>query len=817
MDFPFEMKELDVVLVAGGSPLRVTEVTVEEGMSEITRVTAMVSSPTDIEFEPLLDEPASLAITSGGIPIRNFELRLEQAKFAGFVDKTIRYEVGLRPSFHFVAFRKNTRKFRDETSEKIISKVLSESGVAHSWNNTRKTESRPYTVQYRETDQDFVKRILEHEGIYFTFDDDGTMQLGDESSSLPEIPGVFDLRETSEAGVHDKPGITQLERGAKFNSGAAAVNDHNWKSPYMSLLCVDKSDRDAEFETYEYPVGYRYEDAGLLLAKFRKEAHVAGKRYVKGNSSVVDFRAGKQFTFAHTEAVDFSDKYLLTKVKHTFQTRWAKDGKGKYSNEFTAIPASVPFRAPIVTPRPVIIGNHTAMVRGPEGEEIHTDTYGRMKTQFHWDREANGLDDSRWIRALQETTTSQVLARVGWEMTVGYVDGDPERPMGLGRQINGQMTPEYEAVKFKNRMTVKTETYPGKRGFNEFRMDDSAGKQFMDFHAQKDLSNTVGNDKTETIGNDYHHLIKFGHQREINKNQDVHISGNEKRQVGDQFTESVTKDRSEKIGGDETIDIKTNHSLNVAANDTEKVTGDRTVFVGEADPQEPEEPELMENLVTSNDDYFDDQVGDQAANRVLAPSFQAAGPEEEAPEDYYEDTPSQEDALASEEESEDEEGDERKGMIKRVVEKDNLKEIQGSYMQLAEEGQISHAAGDLFQEEIEGMKHTTSSEENISQANGGKVIRKIEGDIIRKAKGRVTTSSKESNIKIDGNFELTSQCEKVEVRGKEIELVAQSKFTFESGGLTIELTPDTIRIAGDIKLSSDKKIEFTGNDKMTGS
>jgi type VI secretion system secreted protein VgrG len=129
----------------------------------------------------------------------------------------------------------------------------------------------------------------------------------------------------------------------------------------------------------------------------------------------------------------------------------------KYENEFFAIPANTPWRPALVTPHPVIQGNHTATVRGPAGEEIHTDVYGRAKVQFHWDRESKSTDeDSRWIRVLQETSSSMVISRVGWEVVVGYIDGDPDRPVGLARNINGKMMPTYGQPDRKNMMTIKT-------------------------------------------------------------------------------------------------------------------------------------------------------------------------------------------------------------------------------------------------------------------------------------------------------------------------------------------------------------------------
>jgi type VI secretion system secreted protein VgrG len=814
MDLPIELKELDVILVAGGLPLRVVEAEISEGMSQLTRARVIISSPVDLDLEPVLDEEAVLTITSGGIPVRAFSLRLTSSRFVAFIDQTIRYELEFYPTFHFLNFRRDTCKFRDRTTEQIIDEVLDENGVAHEWQTTRACDLRPYTVQYRETDKNFVQRLLEHEGIFFTFDDFGTMLLGDASGSQPELLETFSLIETSEAGVHERAGITEFERGAVFYSGAAAVNDHNWKTPYQSLLAAERSELDGDFETYEYPVGFRQEAQGKLLAKLRLEAHVCQKKFVEGKSSVVAFRAGTIFNFAHFEAYDFSGRYSLVEVKHTIVTRDAKGAPPKYANRFRAIPAEVPFRPAVVTPRPVIIGNHTAMVRGPYGEEIHTDTFGRAKVQFHWDRDANGLDDSRWIRTLQEASTSIVLARVGWETSVGYIDGDPDRPMGLGRQINGQMTPEYQVPKFMNRMSMKTESYPGKAGFNELRMDDSAGNQFMDFHAQRDFSNTVEKDKTETIGNDYKQLVKLGQHRSVGGNQDVSIGGNEKRQIGLEFGEKVEINRTEKVGGNEKVDVQLTYMLNIGKDSTEEVTGNRSTHAGEASPQQPDPPELMEDIITSNDQAFTDGVADQAPNQVMQPHSPAPLAEPAAAE-----APAQEDASSEGEGSggEGEGSGEERVVIQRRVDQNFEKTIKGSYMRLASEGQISSFSGDLLEEQITGTKHTTSEKANILCANGGDFTREVTGNIVRSGKGRVTTSAKDSKITIDGDM-LMESSEQVEVRGQDIELVAETSINFKSSELEIEMTQETISIKGNLKFKSKGDIVYTSSrDKLAGS
>jgi type VI secretion system secreted protein VgrG len=610
MDLPFAMDELDLQLVIGPSTFRVLEAEIEEGLSESTVARVVVANVTDVDFDPLIDERAILIITSKGFPIRTFTMRLGSSTFKGVVDQSLRYALELHPDFYFVKFRRNTRKFRDMKPEDIISKVLGESGVEHEFSNTRACDLRPYTVQYRESDFDFVSRLLEFEGIYYSFSDDGSIQFGDASSSHADIPSVFELLETGGAMADDKPGITSFHRGGMTTSGTSTVNDYNWKTPDVSLLATAANERDADLEVYEYPVGYRQGDQGKVLARLRMEAQTAFRSYAKGTSSVVSFRPGVGFIFVHTEATDFSGRYMLTHVKHKLVTKYASEGQGKYENTWKAIPADVPFRPALVTPHPVIVGNHTAMVRGPEGEEIHTDTWGRAKVQFHWDREAKGTDeDSRWIRVLQETSTSIVLSRVGWEIAVSYIDGDPDRPVGISRQINGQMVPMYTQPSFKNRMTIKTESYPGKQGFNEVRLDDTPGKMVMDMHAQRDFLNQVGNNKTEKIGNDQTRLVKLGFSRSVGNDQKVEVEGNETRQIGETHKTRVKQNRNEKIGGNEQIQAAKTITLTITGNSTESVGGNVTTRVGSVSIHVPGAAELLNTLVGGNKGGLDAGAG----------------------------------------------------------------------------------------------------------------------------------------------------------------------------------------------------------------
>ncbi len=573
-------KRIEVLLSIGDETFAAVKARVIEGISELGGAWVEVTVGTDLDLEGLLEEDGALVVVQGGFEIRRFTMRLASCRFMDEESGHLRYELELRPAFWFARFDKNVRKFRDKPTEAIVSTILGESMVQHSWRTTRTSASRPYEVQYRETNLDFVSRLLEFEGFYYTFDPDGTMVIGDASGASPDVEGgaEYTLIEAADGLAHGEFGITYFERGAAVAPGKASVNDHNWKTPALSLLASASGDKDTHLEVYDYPVGYRDPGTGAMLAQLRVEALTAQKRFVEGKSSVPGFSSARIFTFSHEEAASFSGRYCLVHVEHTYRE---EAGVMIYENAFRAIPADVPFRPALVTTQPTVDGNHTVMVRGPVGEEIHTDQYGRAKVQFHWDREGKGTDeDSRWIRMTQEISTSIALSRVGWEISVAYIDGDPTRPIGLARQINGQMVPMYNQPAFKNRMTIKTETYPGKQGFNELRMEDSAGAMTMDWHAQKDWRNLIRHDRNETIGNNLTALVEAESSRVVEKNQTVKIGADATRTIGGDVVGKVNKDRSHSVGGNEGIKVDSAADLSVIGNDIEKVKGSRKTRAG---------------------------------------------------------------------------------------------------------------------------------------------------------------------------------------------------------------------------------------------
>lgn len=780
---------------------------VEEGMSELGGAWIELALGEDLDIEQLLEEEAVVTVTWAGEEIRRFTMRLARGRFLDERDGALRYELELRPALWFLGLDRNTRKFRDETTEAIVSRVLDEGRVRHAWRTTRPTASRPYCVQYRETNLAFVLRLLEYEGVYYSFDPDGVMILADASSASRPAPGkaVYTMMQAAGALSHGDFEVTSFERGAAVGSGKATVNDYSWKTPKLSLLASATGARDAHLEVYDYPTGYRDPGMGAVLAKLRLEALEAQKRFAEGTSSVPGFTPARTFDFQHDEAASFSGRWLLVHVEHRF--RAGGEGVIAYENRFRAIPAEVPFRPALVTPWPIVAGNHTAMVRGPAGEEIHTDRYGRAKVQLHWDREARGTDeDSRWIRTLQEISTSIALSRVGWEISVGYIDGDPDRPIGLARLINGQMVPTYGQPANRNRMTIRTETYPGKAGYNELRMDDSGGSMTMDWHAQKDMRNVVRHDRTETIGQNLTVLIQKGSSRVVEKDQAVEIGANEIRNVSRDAILKVEKDRAHTIAGSETVNASGEADATVDGNDTETVGSIRMTRTGSFGVPVPSPKELIKSLVPSAGDVaskaagasFGSSLGSIAQSVVPTPK-QALS----AATGGLSDIRSLSDLTAL-----------LKGSIDRAVQKRFTRMVGGAQVAMAG-GSIAHEAGKLLVEAVGGAKLTVAATEGIRQAVSGYLMSAVGGLVLRKSKGDMSVSAKKTSVNVGAAATLSS-AERVELRGTEIDVTAAEKLTLDAGDLVIEMTPDKVTLKGSVKLESGDRIKVRGNpDKLT--
>jgi type VI secretion system secreted protein VgrG len=730
-------------------PFTIVRCTLKEGISQLSHCEVEIASRDDIPFENVLRDDAVIELIMSGVPGRKWTFKVGSAAFTDVKQGSLRYRLDLYDHLWLLRHTRDTRKFRELSAQQIITQVLDQDGVRHRWETQRQTPTRKYCAQYHESNLDFVTRLLEYEGIYFTHDEDGVLVFQDRSTASPSIDGDhhFDLTEHAGSLEGAELGIFSFSKGARVASGTATVNDHNWKNPKVDLLRSEQADRDAELEVYDFPTGYRRPDQAEYFAKIRLEALRVEASYVDGSSNVGSFEPARSFDFGSRAGAMFEDEYCLLEVTHevtdpAFLDEQAEGGAKTYSNQFRAIPKDVPFRPALTTPRPTIQGVHTARVRGPAGEEIHTDQYGRFRAQFHWDREAKETDeDSRWLRALQETTTGQVLSRIGWEASVAYIDGDPDRPLGIARNINGVMAPTYAQPTSKNIMAIQTPsspagpslTSPAGGGYNELKLDDTMGAMLFAIRAERDLQTEVKRNKTETIGNNETHYVGRGFNETVENDQTIAISGNSDTTVSKNHNSTINQDRSLSISGNETIENEAGMFEATAGNQTDEVGGDRQTTSGKL-----------------------------------------------------------------------------RGSIAQTSQKNFHRIVGGAYVSVAKENIFVSAKRHLT-EIVGGDKTTTATEGNIQQTISGPMDVTITGNVLRTSTDNMSVGTKLNKVDVVGGATFGSDT-LVELRGDHISLEAKSKLSFQSSALEITLEPSKTTVKGHLRLEAGNRVDVAGSD-----
>ena len=509
------------------------------------------------------------------------------------------YRLHIVPEIWFLTRRAQSRIFQSLTVPDILKKVLS--GLEVSWELQGTFEKRDYCVQYRETDFNFASRLMEEEGIYYFFkhsENRHTMVVANTAQSHPDLPLgsriIFD--ETSEGREEDLR-VTRWEKSQSLRSGKVTLWDHSFELPHKHLeaeesiqstvtigkvthrMAVGGND---QFEVYDYPGEYAQRFDGVdpgggnrpadlqkifednrRTAKLRIQEEATRGVVISGGGHCRNFVSGHKFTLTRHHNGD--GVYVLTGVSHRITSsgtdyRSGTDVRFDYRNTFTCIPLALPFRPARVTPRPVVPGTQTAVVVGPAGEEIFPDKYGRVKVQFHWDREGKyDANSSCWVRVAQSSAGKQwgsiYIPRIGHEVVVDFEEGDPDRPIIVGAVYNASEMPPYTLPDEKTKTVMfKSNSSVGGGGFNEFRIEDKKGKEQIFIHSERNTDVRIKKDHFETIGGSSHHIVEGEHLVKISRDRHDHVVGNENRKVDMTYSRNVGMNVQEKVGINHALD-----------------------------------------------------------------------------------------------------------------------------------------------------------------------------------------------------------------------------------------------------------------------
>lgn len=503
-----------------------------------------------------------------------------------------RYQVVLRPWLWWLTLASNNRVFQNLSTSDIVTTIFK----AHGFTDFKLSlsgsyEPREYCVQYGETDFAFVSRLLEEEGIFWFFThEDGkhTLVLGDSSDAFPPIPNGPKVPYLGQGiGVRELHGIRSAQYSVQAVSGVYRATDYAFATPTTSLYSQAQA-LAGPLSMYEHPGGYIAKARGDALTKQRVDGLRSQEKRLIGESDCRWLVPGHWFTLTGHGDASLNIDWVVTSVTHDASHE-------HYRNRFEAIPKATAYRPPRVTPKPRM-HTQTAQVVGKAGEEIWTDQYGRIKIQFPWDRDGkNDETSSCWVRVVLPWSGKgfgmQFIPRIGQEVIVTFIDGDPDRPLVTGCVYNGDNTLPYALPDNQTQSGIKTNSSKGGGGFNELRFEDKKDAEEVFLQAQKDLKVNVLNDSTATIGHDETLTVQNARTRTVKEGDETITlekgkrtvtiqTGSDTLDVKDSRTVTVGADQTHSTGGNYNHKVSGNYELTVDGNLTIKVSGTLTLQSG---------------------------------------------------------------------------------------------------------------------------------------------------------------------------------------------------------------------------------------------
>jgi type VI secretion system secreted protein VgrG len=543
------------------------------------------SAKKDIKIGDVLGKPMGVHVNLADGGVRHFNGVVTRFRSNGWDVNGAAYEAIVHPWLWLLTRASNCRIFQDLSVPDIVAQVcgaaaygglvdLSAGALSGSY------PKLPYCVQYRETDFNFVCRLLEGAGIYFFFTHDAdkhTMVLADSYGAHVPIPGEALKFSSEDRRVStDDEMVYAWSASGEIESSAFALNDFDFEKAAASnsggLLVkstIAAPFEQSAFELFDYPGGYTLAADGTALARGRMESlHGQGER-IDATSNARALCTGGLFTLAEHPRDDQNRSYLVTEAGYAIKGADYRSGGGGVEFQVTlaAIGTAFAFRPLPVARKPVVQGPQTAMVVGKAGEEIWTDKYGRVKVQFHWDR--LGKDDEKsscWVRVSQSWAGkgwgSMFIPRIGMEVVVEFLEGDPDRPLITGCVYNSDALPPYALPAEQTKSTLKSNSSKGGEGFNELRFEDKKGAEEVYVQAERDFKRVVKN-------ND---MLKVGFETAEKGDQDIAIKNDRLLDVG--------HDQKIKVGNDQGVDIAKNHTVKVGADESIAIDGAQKVKVG---------------------------------------------------------------------------------------------------------------------------------------------------------------------------------------------------------------------------------------------
>lgn len=595
--------QLDTPL--GPDVLRIHRLEAQETLSQLGEICIdCLSESPDLDPDALLGQLACVAIALPDDATRHLSGHVSRFAHTGTEGRYQRWQLVLRPWLWLLSRTADCRIFQNQTAPDIIKKVFADHGAIAVFRDelTGSYREREYCVQYRETDLDFVCRLMEDEGIYFHFEHQpgqNLLVLCDSISAHSPAEGagtlefVDNYRAREEATDHVRD--WRFER--QVMPGKTRHIDYDFKRPQVRLdakASLGRAHEQAEHEHFDYPGDFLVQADGDQLARVRLDEWQAGHELAHAQTNARALACGRLFTLSGHVRSEQNREYLVTATRIRLRSEGQEsDGSTRgsdYQCDFTAQPSAQEFRPPRLTPRPSVRGPQTAVVVGPAGDEIYTDQYGRVKVQFFWDRLGERDENSScWMRVAHPWAGKNwgfvAIPRIGQEVVVEFLEGNPDRPLITGSVYNGEQMPPYELPANMTQTGIKTRSSKGgtPENFNEIRFEDKKGQEQLFIHAEKNQDIEVENDETHWVGHDRKKTIDHDETVLVKNNRTETVGVDESITIGNNRSESVGVNESIAIGANRNETVGANEDISIGANRSETVGAHQSVTIGATD------------------------------------------------------------------------------------------------------------------------------------------------------------------------------------------------------------------------------------------
>nr|WP_244183455.1 type VI secretion system tip protein VgrG [Xenorhabdus kozodoii] len=596
---------LQFTLTAGGlapETFVVTDFTLHEHFSQPFQLeVGLASADPAIDFPAVLDRSATLTILQDGVESRSITGMVASFEQGNTGLHQTTYQMSIRPDMWRTTLRQNSRIFQQQNIAAIITTLLKEHGIRDVIFSLRHAHpEREFCVQYQESDFAFLQRLTAEEGIFYFFEcgnGRNTLVFADDAGSVP--PGIV-LPYQPETSSLGEPAVSSLTHRAQVRPATVQLKDYTFKNPAWAAefrqQMKDDTLQQGYYEHYDYPGRFKDEAHGKDFTRYRLEGLRNDAVTGHGHGQAMAIQPGRLFTLYNHPREDLNQPWQVVGASHTGRQPQARETAGSDSgttlhSQFSFIRHHQHWR-PAPLPKPVIDGPQIAKVVGPAGEEIFCDQYGRVRLQFPWDRYGKSDDQSScWIRVTQPWAGQGwgmlAIPRIGQEVVVDFLHGDPDQPIVTGRTYHASNIPPGALPGSKTQMAFRSKTHKGE-GYNELLFEDAKGSERLALHAQKDMSTEVLNDRSTRVVHD--HTESVGNNQVISVRKDRHkeVIGLEVSSIG---TRQVTVEKTSVLSAKGAITLQstedgicignTKGSISIDKDGNIHITGETVIINGQ--------------------------------------------------------------------------------------------------------------------------------------------------------------------------------------------------------------------------------------------